>query len=310
LTFEASEDVIRAMRVLVTGAGGLLGFHAERALRAGGRHDVSGVVRSARGVATDVVTDLALAGADTLLEAARPDAIVHCAAHIPKSFSPEDSAESHAVNSRIDERVLAYARKYPATRVVYCSSTSVFGTCPDVVSEDTPAHPENAYAAGKLAAEEAFSALSNAPVILRINSPYSERQKTRTVLKIFMESAHAGRPLRFHGSGARTQDFVHADDVASAIVRAVEAPSASGVYVIASGSPISMLDLGRLAVASVRGSTSVVEASGQDDPQEAYRARFSVAKAARDLGFVPAVSLAEGLARWGLVLAANPDAAS
>jgi UDP-glucose 4-epimerase len=307
LTFEASEDVIRAMRVLVTGAGGLLGFHAERALRAGGRHEVSGVVRSARGTSTDIVTDLAEAGADALLEGAHPEAIVHCAAHIPKSFSPEDAAESHAVNTRIDERVLAYARKYPRTRVVYCSSTSVFGTCEDVVTEETPAHPENAYAAGKLAAEEAFSALSNAPVILRINSPYSERQKTRTVLKIFMESAHAGRPLRFHGSGARTQDFVHADDVASAIVRAVESPSASGVYVIASGAPVSMRELAELAVAAVPGSTSTVEASGQPDPQEAYRARFSVAKAGRDLGFAPGVSLAEGLARWGLALGRSPS---
>ena len=306
MTFEASEDVIRAMRVLVTGAGGLLGFHAERALRDGGRHDVSGVVRSARGVATDLVTDLSEAGADALLDEARPDAIVHCAAHVPKSFSAEDAAESHAVNTRIDERVLAYARKYPKTRVVYCSSTSVFGTCPEVVSEDTPAHPENAYAAGKLAAEEAFCALSNAPVILRINSPYSERQKTRTVLKIFMESAHAGRPLRFHGSGARTQDFVHADDVASAIVQAVESPSVSGIYVIASGTSVSMRRLAELAVAAVPGSTSTIEPSGQDDPQEAYRARFSVAKATRDLGFVPAISLAEGLSRWGRALAESP----
>lgn len=302
MTFEASEDVIRAMRVLVTGAGGLLGFHAERALRAGGRHEVSGVVRTARGISTDIVTDLAEADADALLEGVRPEAIVHCAAHIPKSFSPEDAAESHAVNGRIDERVLAYARKYPRTRVVYCSSTSVFGTCADIVSEDTPAHPENAYASGKLAAEEAFSALSNAPVILRINSPYSERQKTRTVLKIFMESAHAGRPLRFHGTGARTQDFVHADDVAAAIVRSVETPSASGVYVIASGVPVSMRELAERAVAAVPGSTSTIEPSGQDDPQEAYRARFSVAKAARDLGFVPGVSLTEGLSRWGLAL--------
>lgn len=306
MTFEASEDVIRAMRVLVTGAGGLLGFHAERALGAGGRHDVSGVVRSARGTSTDVVADLAEAGADALLDEARPDAIVHCAAHVPKSFSPEDAAESHAVNTRIDERVLAYARKYPRTRVVYCSSTSVFGTCADVVSEDTPAHPENAYASGKLAAEEAFSALSNAPVILRINSPYSERQKTRTVLKIFMESAHAGRPLRFHGTGARTQDFVHADDVASAIVQALETPSASGIYVIASGASVSMRRLAELAVAAVPGSTSTIEPSGQDDPQESYRARFSVAKAARELGFVPAVSLAEGLSRWGDALGKSP----
>lgn len=306
MTFEASEDVIRAMRVLVTGAGGLLGFHAERALRAEGRHDVSGVVRSARGTSTDVVADLAEAGADALLDEARPDAIVHCAAHVPKSFSPEDAAESHAVNTRIDERVLAYARKHPRTRVVYCSSTSVFGTCADVVSEDTPAHPENAYASGKLAAEEAFSALSNAPVILRINSPYSERQKTRTVLKIFMESAHAGRPLRFHGSGARTQDFVHADDVASAIVQALETPSASGIYVIASGAPVSMRRLAELAVAAVPGSTSTIEPSGQDDPQESYRARFSVAKAARELGFVPAISLAEGLSRWGHALGKSP----
>lgn len=280
-----------ATRILVTGATGLLGSHAVRALRAAG-HDVVAPARSA--------LDLLAPGAAERLAIDRPAVIVHAAAVLPLAATQEEAARA---NRRIDDAVVAACGALGA-RLIYLSGTSVYGDAPPPWSERTPPRPVGAYVQAKLAGEEAArAALGDRALSLRISAPYGPGQRARTVIQVFIEAALANRPLRHHGSGAREQVFTAAEDVAVAVVRAVERPEAAGVVNIAGARPISMKALAELVVRAIPGSRSEVVASGEPDPQEAYRAAVELGRARELLGWAPAMSLEEGVARLGRALA-------
>ena len=141
--------------------------------------------------------------------------------------------------------------------------------------------------------------------VMRICAPYGPRQKTRTVLRIFIECAQNGSPLMYHGSGLREQDFVQVEDVAAAILSAIRHPAANGIFNIAGGSPISMKDLAHLVARTVGNPLAKVCASGCPDHQENYRARFSLKRAEELLGWKPTIKLEQGIREWATQLAGH-----
>lgn len=282
------------MRVLVTGASGLIGSHAVNELAEAG-HEVVPVIRDGRAGKTGPALRIDLADPEATARLAELDfdAIVHCAAVLP-GMNGQTAEVAAAINSTIDAAVLGAARKR-AVPMVYPSGTSVYGAAPGPWREDTPPAPQNAYSAGKLAGEAAFLADLEHAVVLRISSPYGPGQRARNVLRLFIEKALAGETVSYHGSGARTQDFVAAEDVARAIRLALEARPMREIFNIASGKPVAMRDLA-LLVARIAGGPEVkAVASGESDPQEDYRAEISIGKAAALLGWKPQISLAEGV---------------
>jgi nucleoside-diphosphate-sugar epimerase len=115
------------------------------------------------------------------------------------------------------------------------------------------------------------------------------------VLRQFLDAALTGAPLRYYGTGARTQDFIHVDDVAAAIARAAR-DRVSGLFVLASGQSITMRDLAGLIVEAT-GSSSPVEAAGVPDPEEGRVVRYRV-DAMRARLAAPETPLAEGVRVW------------
>lgn len=275
------------MTVWVTGPGGLLGSHVAATLRAVG-HEVLPVGREA-------VPDLAAADAVERLRALKaPGAVVHCAAAIPTAACPPEGVA--AINRKMDDNLLVYLREHPV-RLVFISGVSVYRDYgrPGLLDEDSPAVPQNcrnAYFREKCVSEKGF--LDAGGTVLRVSSPYGTGQRHKNVLALFVEKIRENKDITLYGDGSRTQDFVHAADVARAAVLAL-AGDEPDVYNIVSGRPVSMRQLAETTISCCPGYAGKRVYLNQPDPQAGFRAEFSRKKAQSRLGWVPQVALEEGL---------------
>ena len=273
-------------RVLLTGASGLVGHAILQRLQADG------------------VRVLAL-GKDNGADLARSpwpagpwEVIVHCAARLPQQFGGAEEAAAAVENRMLDDRALEAAVDSDA-HLIFLSSASVYGVAGGEISEATPAAPALAYAREKLATEEAIAARGVSATVFRLVAPYGPRQTRNTVLRRFLDLALTQMPLRYFGSGTRTQDFLHVDDVAAAVALAARSRP-SDRFVLASGEAIAMRELARLVVEAA-GSRSVVVAAGVPDPEEGRTVRYRIDHLREGLGFAPSISLRAGIAAWAAV---------
>jgi nucleoside-diphosphate-sugar epimerase len=289
------------MRILVTGASGLVGRHILSRLSA--EKTIFLIAQSQSRPLINwhgqniSLTQLGLDSKDAedILVAAAPNIIVHCAAKIP---TPAASAEQAAeVNGRIDAVVSNVANRCGA-QVIFISSVIVYEgiDCPWV--EDDVVNPFNSYARQKYESEVLFSRLGIAAASLRISSPYGGRQNAqRNVLYKFIHAALGGEKLKIYGEGSRRQDFIYAPDIAEAVWSIVSARLAGkevgGIFNIASGSPVSMRELAELIIDIV--GSGVVASSGEEDPQEGFDPRIDICKAREVFGWKPNTTLASGI---------------
>jgi UDP-glucose 4-epimerase len=219
---------------------------------------------------------------------------------LPRSHHASD-AEADA-NRRIDQGVFAAAQRWRAS-VVFTSSVAVYGGAvppADGLSEGDPPRPIGAYAAEKVWAEGQGRQLAAAEgcvfTSLRVSAPYGPEQRSTTVLRTFVERAARGESLTYWGTGARQQDFIHADDVARACQAALLC--AGGTFNVASGKAVTMLALAEIVARAARLPASAVRASGAPDAGEDRRVAYSIARGRQALGWEPRISLTEGVSSW------------
>jgi nucleoside-diphosphate-sugar epimerase len=294
------------MKILVTGANGFIGTYA-CALLAKNSHSVIPLVRNERQVTqlASSYSNLVVAnlGASSSLKGAaeaQPQMVVHFAAELPKNFTGEEAEKAAAANAKMDRQVIGFCQDN-GLGLVYASSASVYGFGVGGVKKESDAvEPTGRYAFEKFKSEQmGLDSLTSRGLqfaALRINAPYGPNQRTRTVLNIFIDLALKGLSLQYHGSGNRQQDFTYVEDVAEAVLLAIET-RASGIFNIAAGEPATMKELAELVVEAVPGCSSKVTPSGEEDPQEGVTALFSIKKARKQLGWTPRISLREGLQR-------------
>ncbi len=290
-------------RVLVTGAGGLIGSAALAQLASQGyaavgigRHVPQSMPQGTSWVTLDLASVQARNELESLPSFA---AVVHCAAVVPKSFAYDVSRAAGEINAIMDQAVIDYCISQN-TRLIYCSSSSVYGLVGGgTVDEDHPLDGAmSCYSAAKILSECRIREQIKSFAILRICAPYGPKQAARTVLRIFIETAITGGVLQYHGSGSREQDFVHVHDVAEAIRSAVGYARVTNTFNIAGGSPISMRDLALAVVEAIGNPSASVQRSGESDVQENYRAHFDIVRANKMLAWKPTVTLQDGIREW------------
>jgi UDP-glucose 4-epimerase len=282
----------------VTGASGLVGAEVASVAAAAG-YDIIGLGHSHRappafgGMSLDLTAASAL---ETLRDLQPLSAVAHCAAAVPPSFTGPAAERVARANEQMDSCIVEFCRAR-GIRLVYCSTVAVYGEVAGaLVDESTPTNPVGPYALEKLRAERHVRETLPSYAILRICAPYGPAQRQRTVLRIFIERALAGEELQYLGSGLRQQDFLHVHDAALAVLRAIERRDVSGVFNVCGGAPICMRALAHLILKET-GSERCAAASGDADPQEDYRARFDIGRAAGALGWRPTIPVAEGVRR-------------
>jgi nucleoside-diphosphate-sugar epimerase len=220
------------VRAFVTGATGFVGSHLVDALRGGG-HEVVCLARDPakaqrlfgqpgpRLVRGDLSDTEALARG-----AADADVVFHVAGLI----AARTAAEFYAVNRDATARVVAAVRRAAPrlTRFVYVSSLAAAGPSRrgTAVRETDPPHPVSHYGRSKLAGEEAVRAGGVPWTIVRPPTVYGPRD--RETLRLFRFARHGVMPL--YGDPRQELSFVHAADLASALLAATAPACAGGVY--------------------------------------------------------------------------------
>ena len=283
--------------IFVTGASGLIGFCICRELeRSALQYVYAGRERlpSLRG--KFIRWDLSTEPFESV--SARlpiPSVIVHCAAATPSST--EVCTESVAVSNRIIDANIGACAARSSARVIFMSTTAVYGSLGGQVVCEADALPLSHlshYALEKSISERMFLDLDPCNTVLRINAPYGARQRQLTVLRRFILNALAGRNIEVFSRGVRRQDFTHVSDIARLAVNVVRSEE-GGVFNISTGKPVSMLELARLVICTVGSASTRVILSDRVDPQEHFRANFDTHLAQEKIGWTPLVPLTEGI---------------
>ena len=307
------------MNALVTGAAGFVGSHVVEALldrgatvvgldcftsyyaRAAKESNLAGV--SGRPGFTFLDVPVQRADLDSLLRNATH--VFHLAAQagVRKSWGREFD-EYLTQNVEATQVLLEACVGRPLTRMVYASSSSVYGDAVSIpMREDGLPQPLSPYGVTKLAAEQLchlYFANHGVPTVsLRFFTVYGPRQRPDMAFYRFLNAGMAGRPVVVYGDGEQTRDFTYVSDIVAATLAAADQGAPGGVYNVGGGSRVSVnhvLDL----VAQVVGRRLDVrrEASQKGDMRNTYA---DTTRARRELGFAPQVSLPEGLKaehRW------------
>jgi UDP-glucose 4-epimerase len=157
------------------------------------------------------------------------DAVVHLAARAGIPDSVTDPLGTFEVNVSQTLGVLDAARLAGTRRFVFASSNAAAGDHEPPADETDLPHPRSPYGASKLAGEaycQAYAATYGiAACALRFSNAYGPRSlHKKSVVAAWLRAALDGQAVTIHGDGEQTRDFVHVEDLAGAVVAALDAP--------------------------------------------------------------------------------------
>ena len=302
------------MHVLVTGGAGFIGSQVVSALVARGdrvtvldcfddAYDPALKRANLAGTAARVVEG-DLRDLDTVLAALDDaDAVVHLAARAGVRESLADPLLYESVNVRGTAVVLEALRRQGRARLVFASSSSVYGSralggrFSEGDNADTPVSPYAATKrAGELICHAAHAAWGTPITCLRFFTVYGPRQRPAMAIAKFFRLIREGRALPVFGDGSAIRDFTYVDDSVRAVLAAVDQPQGYEVLNVGSDAPV-RLDALIQAIGEAAGAPAILEhlpLQNGDVP----RTHADVSRARAVLGWSPQVSLRDGLARY------------
>jgi len=296
-------------RAIITGGAGFIGSHLAKELVSRGYHviildnlstgrmsNIEPLLGNAEFVKGSI-TDLPLlcklsSGADYIFhQAAIPS--------VPRSV--KNPKASHNANITGTLNVLLAARDNGIKKVVYASSSSVYGdnsTLPNI--EDIMPNPQSPYAVTKLAGEfycnvfHKIYALNT--ICLRYFNVYGPQQDPDSpyaaVIPIFINNALAGKSPVIYGDGEQSRDFTFVKDVVEANILAAES-KVTGIFNIGRSKSVTINHLAKLIIRFV-GNSAVKPAYTDPRPGDVVHSLSDISKA-KAFGYHPKYSLEQGL---------------
>jgi UDP-glucuronate 4-epimerase len=322
------------MAILVTGAAGFIGAATSRALLERG-DEVLGIdnlndyydpaLKQARldGLRRDFgnafrFEQVDFSDADALKQASDPiavDGIVHLGAQAGVRYSIENPQAYVRSNLVGHCNMLELARARQPRHTVYASSSSVYGgnkSLPFRV-EDRVDHPLSLYAATKKADEllsESYASLYRLPLTgLRFFTVYGPWGRPDMAMWIFTKALYAGDPLPVFNGGEMRRDFTYVDDIVRGVVACLDSPPVDDGSTKAGGSstPHALYNIGNSRSEDLMRVVALLEqetgrkALLEPKPMQVGDVKETFADISaieRDLGFVPATPIDEGVPRF------------
>ena len=298
------------MRVLVTGGGGFIGSNLVRALLERGEqvrvldNFSTGNRGNLVGLDDVEIVEGELRSYERVHNATRGvELVFHLGALPSVPRSVQDPLTTSAVNVEGTLNVLLAARDEGIRRVVFASSSSVYGNSGELPRVET-ANPDpiSPYGVAKLAAERYCVSFSRVypleTIALRYFNVFGPNQDPHSqyaaVVPRFISEAAAGRPVPIYGDGSQSRDFTYVANVVEATILAADAADGSGAIVnVATGRSVTVNELAD-AVGEVL--ARPVEKHYRDArPGDVSHSWADVRAAEALLGWQPRVTLEEGL---------------
>jgi UDP-N-acetylglucosamine/UDP-N-acetyl-alpha-D-glucosaminouronate 4-epimerase len=302
-----------ARRVLVTGGAGFIGSHLVRALLERGEtvriidNFSTGNRGNLGGLEDDVeVVEGELRSYERVHNAMRGVEIVFHQGALPSvPRSVQDPLTTSAVNVEGTLNVLLAARDEGTRRVIFASSSSIYGRQDSLpLAETAKPDPISPYGVAKLAAERYCVSFSRVypleTVALRYFNVFGPRQDPRSkyaaVVPKFLTEIAAGQPAPIYGDGEQRRDFTYIGNVVDANLLAADSANGNGrVLNIATGQSVTVNELAE-AIGSVLG-REVEREYLPPRPGEIPASWADTTAAQEALGWQPKVGLKEGLRR-------------
>jgi UDP-glucuronate 4-epimerase len=306
-------------RLLVTGAAGFIGSTLTERLLAEGRrvvgfdsfdpfypesHKQANLASALRSGGFSLVrADLRDAAAlRRVFTGERFDAVVHLAALAGVRPSLERPAEYADVNVRGTAALLEAAVRAGGPRVVFASSSSVYGERSDgpFRESDPVERPVSPYAAtkraGELVAHTFHHAWGLSVTCARIFTAYGPRQRPDLAIRKFADRLLEGKSLPVFGDGSAQRDFTYVDDLVEGLVRAIDRDLGFALLNFAGGRTVSVLEV----IQALERELGVrAEIDWQPEQTGDVRTTWGDISAARAaLGYDPRVPFEEGLRRF------------
>jgi UDP-glucose 4-epimerase/dTDP-L-rhamnose 4-epimerase len=247
------------------------------------------------------------------------DFVIHAAAYADVAACTRRPGTAFAANVHGTQTVLDAVADSSVKRLVFVSSASVYGDGGgDEVArftEDQPLTPISVYANSKLWGENQVRLMLGGTgtehAIVRYFSVYGDPQVPKPGSHSWMVpwlamSAECGLPLRLNGGGRQVRDMVHVEDIAHATILALVTERAAGHTVnVGTGIATSVREIAELIAAHYPDASFVETPMPEGDPRGGYA---DTARATDLLGWAPAITLADGIARYVTWLKATPSA--
>ena len=307
------------MTFLITGGLGLIGHSVVAGLEARDNDVVITDTRTTYGIIpqseidyliterrkkikTDKVYHIDIANADNfdwLVAQHRPTTIVHCASFPRQKVVNANPAWGAQVMMEGLINVCESAKRHGVERLVYISSSMVYGDFEDQVLEDDECRPQGQYGIMKLAGEHLVKDYARRTgmeyVVIRPSAVYGPLDVEDRVVAKFMLTAMRGGTLRVNGAG-ETLDFTYVEDAAAGIVAAsTRIMAKNNTYNITKSHSVSLLQAAEMVVEIVGQGNIEVRDRDLDFPS---RGALNIDRARTILGFDPKVDVEEGFQRY------------
>ncbi|MDI6896910.1 NAD-dependent epimerase/dehydratase family protein [Methanocella conradii] len=300
------------MRSLVTGCAGFIGSHVVDALLKKG-HEVIGIdcftdyyprevkernIEQALHDSRFTLIEKDLALMDSYPEV---DYVFHLAAQAGVRASWGKTFDVYVHNNiQATQRLLEFYKGTGLKKLVYSSSSSVYGDARLPMSEESLPRPVSPYGVSKLAGENLcylyYKNYGVPTISLRYFTVYGPRLRPDLAINRFVDAIINDREVVVYGDGTQTRDFTFVDDVVRANILAAESDVVGDVFNIGGGHRISVNDLMERIEATLRKKARVRHVEKQKGDVENTWADVSKAKAL--LSWQPEIGISRGLARY------------
>ena len=307
------------MNILVTGGCGLIGHNVVNLLEQLG-HDVSIIdnrttyglvpqdeldylmherlkkVKSKSIYREDIETAVAV---DYLVGKHQPDIVIHMASFPRQKVVNVNPAWGSRVMMEGLINVLESSKKYNVKKVLYISSSMVYGDFTDDVTEDAICNPIGQYGIMKLTGEHLVKDYTRRGsfnhTIIRPSAVYGPLDVEDRVVAKFMLGAMRGNVLKVNGAN-ETLDFTYVDDAAAGIVAAALSENTTNkTYNITKSHSVSLSQAANMIVDIVGTGTIEIRDKDADFPS---RGALNIDAARQDFGFAPKVDVREGFENY------------
>jgi UDP-glucose 4-epimerase len=303
------------MKSLVTGAAGFVGSSiADRLLGAG--HEVVGIdcfidyyprelkdenTEAARANASYTFVEQSLVDCEIAPLLEGTDYVFHQAAQAGVRGSWGDEFRIYSDNNvYATQRLLESALESGVKKVVYASSSSVYGDTDDLpMREDSPTRPHSPYGVTKLAGEHLTSLYSRnfglPTTALRYFTVYGPRQRPDMAFNRFIAAVLKNEEIQLYGDGEQSRDFTFVSDIVSANIAAALSDSSGDVFNIGGGSRTTVNEV-IATIGEIIGREPRVNRLAVQKGDVKHTAA-DTSRAQAGIGFAPEVGIREGLSR-------------